>query len=97
MKLDQFDKLQKLLTELEDKVLQLKQSNYRLDRENKSLKSNLSALESLGNINFQKENLQLKQENEKLKAINSESLKRINHLIKMIGSQNVLGNGVGIE
>jgi len=97
MKLDQFDKLQNLLTELEDKVLQLKQSNYRLDRENKSLKSNLSALESLGNINFQKENLQLKQENEKLNAINGESLKRINHLIKMMSSQNVLGNGVGIE
>jgi len=97
MKLNQFDRLKRLLTELEDKTLQLKQQNFRLERENISLKSTIAGLERSKNINFQKENLLLKQENEKIRLINTEALKRIDQLVQMIGSQIVLGDGIGVD
>ena len=53
MRLDQFDKLQILVRELKENLLQLRQTNYRLIQENEELRSKMEQFKSQGtNINF---------------------------------------------
>ena len=47
MRLDQFDKLQVLVRELKEYLLQIKQANYRLINEKEKLKENLRKTEEI--------------------------------------------------
>jgi FtsZ-binding cell division protein ZapB len=91
MRLDQFDKLQNLVKELEEMTRKLKQENYILNQENQKLKNQLSITKT---NNFDLEEIeQLKAENNILKNKNNVARTRLNQLIGVVEKSVVHGNG----
>lgn len=86
MRIDQFDKLQVLVRELREKVLQLRQANYRLNEQNEKLLSKLAIYEQNSESNEPFDVLKLKEENKQLKQNNNEAKERLNNLIGFVES-----------
>lgn len=88
MRLDQFDKLQVLIRELKEKVLQLRQANHRLNEENANLRAKMGQLELNDPGSKLIDLSKLKEENKQLKIKNNEALERLEELIGFV-EQNV--------
>ena len=94
MRLDQFDKLQVLVRELKEYLLQIKQANYRLIKENEKLKEELTLRGIQPGISNREEINELKEENKQLKIKNKEARARLNKLISFVNSKTAQLNGV---
>jgi len=88
MRLDQFDKLQVLIRELKEKVLQLRQANHRLNEENEKYRARVEELESQAPGDKLLDLSKIKEENKQLKIKNNEALERLEELIGFV-EQNV--------
>lgn len=97
MRLDQFDKLQVLVRELKEYLLQVKQANFRLIKENEKLKEKIEILELQPGASNQVEVNKLKEENKQLKIKNKEARDRLNRLINFVNKKTVHSNGVEIK
>ncbi len=96
MRLDQFDKLQKLVSRLEERTMYLRQQNFRLIQENSKLRKELED-RAEGGISPQYEQ-QLKKlvaENRKLKETNSQANAKLSMLIDQVEQALAEKNGVG--
>lgn len=86
MRIDQFDRLQVLVRELREKVLLLRQANYRLNEENEKLVSKLEIYEQHSENDEPFDVLKLKDENKQLKQKNNDAKERLNNLIGFVES-----------
>ena len=86
MRIDQFDRLQVLVRELREKVLQLRQANYRLNEENEKLINKLAIYEQHSEHDEPFDVLKIKDENDKLKQKNSEAKQHLNELLGFVES-----------
>ncbi|HED09419.1 MAG TPA: hypothetical protein ENJ10_01900 [Caldithrix abyssi] len=96
MRLEQFDKLQKLVSRLEERTMYLRQQNFRLIQENSRLKQELEE-RAEGGISPQYEQ-QLKKlvaENRKLKETNKQANAKLSVLIDQVEQALAEKNGVG--
>ena len=96
MRLDQFDKLQVLVRELREYLLQIKQANYRLLRENEKLKEELATRGTQPGVSVsgREEINELKEENKQLRIKNKEARARLNKLISFVNGKTAHLNGV---
>lgn len=94
MRLDQFDRLQVLVRELKEYLLQVKQANYRLVKENEKLKEKIESIETQTGPADLSEVNKLKEENKELKIKNIEARARINKLITFVSGKTAQFNGV---
>jgi len=97
MRLDQFDKLQVLVRELKEYLLQIKQANYRLIKENEKLKEELDrrgAQPVSSSSSIREEINELKEENKQLRIKNKEARARLNKLISFVNGKTAQFNGV---
>jgi len=94
MRLDQFDKLQVLVRELKEYLLQVKQANHRLLKENEKLKEQLANSEVPVSTSGREEINELKEENKQLRIKNKEARARLNKLIKFVNGKTAQFNGV---
>jgi len=94
MRLDQFDKLQVLVRELKEYLLQIKQANFRLLKENEKLKEELANRGSQPGSFSREELNELKEENKQLKIKNKEARARLNKLISYVDGKSAQFNGV---
>ncbi|HHM02093.1 MAG TPA: hypothetical protein ENJ15_03705 [Caldithrix abyssi] len=96
MKLDQFDKLQKLVGRLEERTMYLRQQNFRLLQENSRLKKELENLAEGGiSPQYEEQLKRLIEENRKLKETNNRANVKLNALIDQVGQALAEKNGVG--
>ncbi len=86
MRIDQFDRLQVLVRELREKVLQLRQANYRLNEENEKLVSKIAIYEQNSEDNEPFDVLKIKDENKQLKQKNNQAMERLEDLIGFVES-----------
>ena len=86
MRIDQFDKLQVLVRELREKLLQLRQANYRLNEENEKLAAKLAVYEEHSEDDVPFDVLQMKNENIQLKQKNKEAKERLQELLGYVES-----------
>ncbi|RMH62007.1 MAG: hypothetical protein D6677_10725 [Calditrichaeota bacterium] len=95
MHLNQFDKLQQLLNRLEERVMYLKQHNYRLIQENAQLKQELAEVKNNHpTAEYNKKLNALIEENKRLKANNQQANLKLNALIEEVGQTLAQQNGV---
>ena len=94
MRLDQFDKLQVLVRELKEYLLQIKQANYRLIKENEKLKEQLTVKETQPGNSSREEINELKEENKQLRIKNKEARARLNKLISFVNGKTAQFSGV---
>jgi len=94
MRLDQFDKLQVLVRELREYLLQIKQANYRLLKENEKLKEELATRGTQPGVSGREEINELKEENKQLRIKNKEARARLNKLISFVNGKTAHLNGV---
>ena len=94
MRLDQFDKLQVLVRELKEYLLQVKQANFRLINENEKLKERIEIIESQSGNPSQVEINELKEENKQLRIKNKEARARLNKLISFVNGKTAQYDGV---
>ena len=94
MRLDQFDKLQVLVRELKEYLLQIKQANYRLIKENEKLKEQIETKGSQPGISGRDEINELKEENKQLRIKNKEARARLNKLINFVNGKTAQFSGV---
>jgi len=94
MRLDQFDKLQVLVRELKEYLLQIKQANFRLIKENEKLKEQIATKGSLPGDSSREEINELKEENKQLRIKNKEARARLNKLISFVNGKTAQYNGV---
>ena len=86
MRIDQFDRLQVLVREIREKVLQLRQANYRLNEENEKLVGKIAIYEQNSENNEPFDVLKIKDENKQLKQKNNQAMKRLEDLIGFVES-----------
>ncbi len=96
MRLDQFDKLQKLVSRLEERTMYLRQQNFRLIQENSRLKQELQDRADGGiSPQYEQQLKKLISENRKLKETNNQANAKLSVLIDQVEQALAEKNGVG--